>query len=193
MAEGFHRDGETYVARLDDNERAILVDLMAQTYAVVAPPERETTGDAFTDLVAQLGEAPDPQEVSERDPVLRRLLPDGHRDDPTAAQEFRSATERSLRDRKAGNLRVAMAALEGSSDDVRLTRDQALATMLALADVRLALAERLGIVDEQASDELTREVEALQGPPTDPRLVGGIYYDFLTWLQEGLALALIPS
>ena len=191
MAQGFRPRRGAYVARLDVAEREIVAELMRQTLQLVQPEQRTSTGDPFADLVAQLGDAPDPDEVAERDPVLRRLLPDAHRDDPQAAAEFRSATEHALRERKSANLRRSIAALEGG-DRVRLDRDGAVAMMLALADVRLALAERLGVVDDADGERLSAEIDALDGPPTDPRLVAGMYYDFLTWLQEGLAVALMP-
>lgn len=192
MAKAFRRKKGAFVAELDATERLVVVDLIAQTLALIEPAPIPTTGDPFADLMAQLGQAPDPQEVADRDPVLRRLLPDGHREDAQAAAEFRSATERSLRERKSANMRIAIHALKASSDSVKLSHDEALALMLALADVRLALGERLELHTDGDSEQLAREVEDAAGQSEDPRLIVGAYYDFLTWLQEGLALALMP-
>lgn len=192
MATAFRRKGASYVAGLDATERLIVIDLIAQTLTLVEPEPRASTGNAFEDLVAQLEDGPDPQEVADRDPVLQRILPDGNRDDPEAAAEFRSATERSLRETKSTNMRVAIRALKASGDKVRFTREEALALMLALADVRLALGERLDLRTDSDSERLSQEIEDGDFDSGDPRLAAAMYYDFLTWLQESLALALMP-
>jgi hypothetical protein len=54
MARAFKRKGQTYVASMDEAERAVVAGLMAQTRDLLAP-DVEPTGDPFTDLVASLG------------------------------------------------------------------------------------------------------------------------------------------
>ncbi|NHN54489.1 DUF2017 domain-containing protein [Calidifontibacter sp. DB0510] len=195
MAEAFRRKGDQILGRMAAEERAVVIDLLEQTAEVLAPPQRAETGDAFTDLVASMGEKHDPEEVAERDPVLRRLLPDGHREDSEAAREFRDATEGSLRRQKSELLHRAIDALSGipeKDDKVRLTTEEAVALMRGLADVRLALGERLELRTDEDSEELHRRLMTAPDVPDDPRLVLGLYYDFLTWLQESLTLALMP-
>jgi hypothetical protein len=62
--------------------------------------------------------------------------------------------------------------------------------MVALTDVRLVLAERIGVHTEEDSDRL-REVAAY-ADPDEPIVYASAVYDFLSWLQEGLAEALLP-
>ena len=92
MAHAFRRKGDTFVARMDPTEVAVVAGLMDQTRTVLQP-EVTPTGDAFTDLVASMELDAQPghehQAPEERDPALRRLLPDAHRGDPEVAAEFR--------------------------------------------------------------------------------------------------------
>lgn len=153
-----------------------------------------------------------------RDPALERLLPIGNRQDPGAAAEFRAMTEQSLVRRKLANLEAAMAALgpatgsasgkatrsaSGSAnrpddsrarrhdlDKVALTEPEAVAVLVSLTDVRLVLADRLGLVTEEDTDELQQALR--DGDPDDPRLPAAAVYDFLSWLQESLSLAMLP-
>ena len=81
------------------------------------------------------------------DPALARLFPNAYPDDDQAAAEFRRYTRDGLVERKTANSGLIAAALMGSSDDGRLTvaRDDAEHWLPALTDLRLVLAERLGI------------------------------------------------
>lgn len=192
MAQAFQRKRDRLVGRLDQTERSIVIELMAQTREMVAPEQQAATGDAFTDLISTLGDSYDPSEVAERDPVVRRLLPDGHRDDQEAAAEFRAATERTLREQKTRKLTAAIDLLLGvpdNQDKLSFEVPDAITLMMALADVRLALGERLELRTDEDSEQLHADLEAMTAPDQQ-RLAIGLYYDFLTWLQESLALAL---
>lgn len=216
MARGFRRRGSRYTARLDPTERDVVVGLMAQVLELVRPqdgPERTrpSAGDAFEDIVAGLAaELDDPQEAeavpdtpeglagrgfgtpARRDPALDRLLPAGNREDEQAAAEYRRLTEPTLRSGKADKLSTAMTALERARGDrVELEQGEALATVVALTDVRLVLGERLGL----RTDEDAARVEQLVAElgPDDPMLYALAVYDFLTWLQETLAQAMLPG
>ena len=81
------------------------------------------------------------------DPALARLFPNAYPDDAEAAAEFRQYTRDGLVERKSANSGLISAALMESSDDGRLTvaRDDAEHWLPALTDLRLVLAERLGI------------------------------------------------
>jgi hypothetical protein len=93
----------------------------------------------------------------ENDPAIERLLPDAYRDNDADAAEFRRFTEEELADDKIRRA-LGMAELlapDGRSDaasegPVRLTLDvpTALDWMRTFTDIRLALATRLGIVDD---------------------------------------------
>jgi len=198
VAKAFKRKGERFVAHLDEVEREVVVSLLEQTREFLAPVYREPTGDAFDDLVATLGVSQpgdpglaDPQ--VERDPALERLLPTAHRGDPAMAAEFRRLTEQGLRERKAANLATAIAAIaavqEADGDKVRLSLEQAQATVVALTDVRLLLGERLGLRTDEDAEDLQDRLEAAS--EDDPELFLAAYYDFMTWLQESLTQALM--
>ncbi|MHB1475015.1 MAG: DUF2017 domain-containing protein [Dermatophilaceae bacterium] len=195
MAKAFKRKGGRFVASLDEVEREVVVGLLQQTQAFLAPAHREPTGDPFDDLVATLGVDPvddsgaGPEQVP-RDPALERLLPTAHRDDPAMAAEFRRLTEHGLRERKTANLATAIAALlAADGDKVSLDQAQAQAMVVALTDVRLLLGERLGLRTDDDADALQDRLEAAS--EDDPQLYLAAYYDFLTWLQESLTQTLM--
>ncbi|MBR7742915.1 DUF2017 domain-containing protein [Phycicoccus sp. BSK3Z-2] len=197
MARAFRRrgrgDGVRYVASLDEDERAIVGDLMGQVAELLAPPARTSTGDdSFDAVVAGMtfGDDTGASDVPDvpRDPALDRLLPTAHRDDADAAAEFRRLTEGGLRDRKARALTTAAAALRGG-DDVTLDAAEAPLFLTALTDVRLVLGDRLGLESDEDLDLLEARVDRLDA--TDPLTAMLGVYDFLTWLQETLASALL--
>ncbi len=215
MAKAFKRKGGRFVARLDEVERQVVVGLLQQTQAFIAPAHREPTGDPFEDLMATLGPPPPFDSGADgsgadglgadgsgadglgadgskmpRDPALERLLPTAHREDPAMAAEFRRLTEHGLRERKAANLATAISALlTPDGDKVSLDREQAQAMVVALTDVRLLLGERLGLRTDDDADALQDRLEAAS--EGDSELYLAAYYDFMTWLQESLTQALM--
>ncbi|MDQ0893901.1 DUF2017 family protein [Agromyces ramosus] len=97
------------------------------------------------DSVLLLGEADDP--------ALGRLLPSAYPEDVAAAQEFTRYTRDSLVDGKrqaAQSVRDATAVDDGSDGVVQIELDQAQAWgwLTFLTDLRLILAERVGIIEE---------------------------------------------
>jgi len=200
VATGFKRKGFRFVAQLDEAEREVVVELLLQTHAFLAPVHRQTTGDPFDDLVATLGlpaladSEADAAQVP-RDPAMERLLPAGHHDDPAMAAEFRRLTQHGLRERKTANLAAAIAAVTAADGDkVRLDQEQAQAMVVALTDVRLLLGERLGLRTDDDADALQDRLESADeddAAEDDPQLYLAAYYDFMTWLQESLTQALM--
>jgi hypothetical protein len=195
VARAFKRSGDLFVAHLDDGEREVVVSLLEQTQAFLEPAHREPTGNTFDDLVATIGVSQpggsvldDPQVP--RDPALERILPSAHRGDPAMAAEFRRLTEQGLRERKTANLATAIEALKGAEGDkVRMSLEQAQATVVALTDVRLLLGERLGLRTDEDAEYLQDRLE--EAAEDDPELLLAAYYDFMTWLQESLTQALM--
>jgi hypothetical protein len=199
MARAFLREPEGLVAVLDDGERTILSGLMQQT-RVLLSPEIEPTGDTFDDLVASMGvslaaderasDAPGDAEGTYRDPALDRLLPTAHRGDDEVAAEFRRLTEEGLRQRKSSNLDVAIDRIATATEDrVVLDEASAPAFLIALTDVRLLLGEHMGMRTEEDAEALHAAMETI----ADDGSLGYAmaWYDFLTWLQETLAHALM--
>ncbi|PKW27094.1 DUF2017 family protein [Phycicoccus duodecadis] len=216
MARAFRRAGRgdqrRYVATLDAGERELVATLMGQVADLLAPPEPDGAGggagvtgtragdvdDGFDAIVAGMGLARAPGEradaaasgePADRDPALDRLLPTGHREDDEAATEFRRLTEGGLRHRKAAALTASVAVLREAGDTVSLDEGQAVAFVTALTDVRLVLGERLGLRTDEDLDRLEELVERLDDDEPVVHLLA--LYDFLTWLQETLASALM--
>ena len=207
MARGFRRRGSgdhvRYSAQLDPLERATVAGLMDQVHALLDPPPLPDAGDGgaaddFTEIVAGLGmgvsvaaedQADLDASAAQRDPALDRLLPTANREDDEAAAEFRRLTEAGLRQRKAAGLAIASAALRGEEDRVRLDEGQATAFLVALTDVRLVLGERMGLRTDEDVEVL--EAAARDLDPDDPLGYAIAVYDFLTWLQETLASAML--
>lgn len=206
MARGFRRRGSgssvRYAAQLDPMERATVAGLMDQVHDLLDPvpvPQGAARqgGDDFSSIVAGLGmgvtvaaedQADLDASAAERDPALDRLLPTANREDDEAAAEFRRLTEPGLRRRKAAGLALAAATLRGE-DKLRLDEDEARAFLIALTDVRLVLGERMGLRTDEDVEVL--EAAAAELDDDDPLGYALAVYDFLTWLQETLASAML--
>jgi hypothetical protein len=116
------------------------------------------------------------------DPVLARLLPDGYRDDPEAAGEFRKYTESSLRSAKLEAAQQLLDTLPDEGGRVQLTTEESLAWLKALNDVRLALGVRLGVTEEF-------EEQWARLKPDDPQWAAFEVYAWLGAVQESLVQA----
>jgi hypothetical protein len=117
------------------------------------------------------------------DPVLARLLPDGYRDDPEAAGEFRRYTEQGLRSGKVAAAQTVLDTLPAGGGHVRLGPEDAQAWLRALNDVRLAIGTVLGI-----TEDYEEEMEAASW--ADPRSAYLEVYHWLGYLQDSLVRAL---
>ena len=128
------------------------------------------------------------------DPVLARLFPTAYPDDEEAAAEFRRYTEQGLRSGKAASACAIIDALEeaglpadtfedGLMIDVELTEAEAETWMRSFTDLRLALATRLGV--EEDDDERWAAM-----PDHDPRSQAHDIYEWVGYLQETLVGAL---
>lgn len=156
---------------------------------------RESDADP---LFAQLdGDGP---RSAPEDPVLARLLPDayGQPDDAEDASEFRRFTERSLSAGKIANARTVVQSLErggldrdrapgrpGPAVEVELDAEAQQAWLRWLTDVRLSLAVRLGITDDE-DDDLGPDDPGVDETAEAMREI----YDWLGYVQETLVLAL---
>lgn len=201
---------QRYAARLDAGERALVAGLLTQVAELVGAPEPVGTsdsGDEFEAIVARLGMsvAPDPGEgpvpsgsraerpghvTEHEDPAVRRLFPIANRTDPDAAAEFARLSEAGLRQRKYDNLVRAVGLLE-HGDAIELDGAEAQCLLVALTDVRVVLGERMGLRTDE--DAAALDIVASDLDDEDPRLHFILVYDFLTWLQESLAQALLKG
>jgi len=207
------------VADLLTRVHDLLTDPRAQQDAPVDPLEELTGLDASAFDTSAMDDPFGPPARTPRapffapdDPAVARLLPDANREDPVLAEEFRRLTEHGLRLRKQEALALAAQALVRPEEPVRLTMAEAEALLKSLTDVRLVLAERLGLrsdgdaealhdmvstlaavegIDEAdlAAEELDAEASrSLSRQPWVPVLV---LYDQLTALQEDLVQSLM--
>jgi hypothetical protein len=165
-----------YAATLIASLARQLVELLSDGEATLGPTSDDPL-EALLDFDA-------PREAPE-DPALLRLLPPGFRDDDEAAAEFRRFTERSLREAKVAD---ALAVLESVGDvsdedidDIEFELDPTAVRswLRCLTDMRLTLAERLGVT---ADDEAYWE----SLPTDDPKLPVYEIYGWLGYLLESL-------
>ena len=117
------------------------------------------------------------------DPVLARLLPDGYRDDPEAAGEFRRYTEPALRSAKHAAAQEMLDTLPDAGGRIQLTQDQALSWLKALNDVRLTLGVRLGVTEDF-------EEQWARLKPDDPQWTAYEVYAWLGAVLDSLVQAL---
>ncbi|MDQ0374124.1 DUF2017 domain-containing protein [Cellulomonas humilata] len=196
----FKRRRGMYAARLDTDERDVIAALVADVAELLGAGRLESrdseavvVGDGNPRM--RIEPLPPPS-----DPAVRRLLPDASRDDPQVAEEFRRLTEDDLRAGKIARLTSLWDALttptEGWRADAFVVAPQdAKDVAAAITDLRLVLAERLGIrTDEQAErlyDALVDSPQAeLEGvdevlDPAARRYLVAVY-GALSWLQESL-------
>jgi hypothetical protein len=166
-------------------EASLLRSLVGQVMSLVEPDDLEGPGqdeDAELAALEAMVHGPGADKPPD-DPVLARLLPDGYRDDPEAAGEFRKYTEPALRSAKHQAAQEMLDTLPEEGGRIQLTQDQALSWLKALNDVRLALGVRLGVTEEF-------EEQWGQLKPDDPQWSAFEVYAWLGAVQESLVQAL---
>ncbi|HEY1093746.1 MAG TPA: DUF2017 domain-containing protein [Glycomyces sp.] len=158
---------------------------------------REGTGGTAEDLIASAF-SEGPTEIP-GDPALARLFPDAYTDlgpdgDAAAASaEFRRYTENDLRARKRDDAQAvirSLAALAPEGEEratLHLKPAECRQWLGALNDLRLVLASRLEIVEDEDFEEL------LELPEDDPRSPLVLTYGWLTALQDTLVEALMRA
>jgi hypothetical protein len=174
----FRATSRGIAARFARPEAAIIRELVGQVVELVAA-DMPTAGT--DDLAALVGISDSAEEPD--DPVLARLLPDGYRDDPDAAREFRRFTESGLRSAKVESAQMLLETLPAGGGRIRLSADQAEAWLRSLNDVRLAMGVRLGVTED--FHELIADIG-----PDDARYGYAHIYDWLSILQASLVEAL---
>jgi Domain of unknown function (DUF2017) len=189
---GFRRTRDGVSARFTAAQAVIVRNLVSQVAELVS-------GDALDQPGIPPGPRPATSEPAELagvepfelggpvtapdDPVLARLLPDGYRDDPVAAGEFRQYTEPDLRAGKVAAARTVLSTLPAGGGRVRLSGEDAQEWLRALNDVRLAIGTVLGVTEDYP-DELPG------ADPADPRSAYLGVYHWLGFLQDSLVRAL---
>ncbi|MEV8070748.1 MULTISPECIES: DUF2017 domain-containing protein [unclassified Streptomyces] len=185
---------------LDDVEISIIRSLAVQLLELIGPgPAEDAPADPLAELFAE-GPSEPPS-----DPVLKRLFPDAYTDPEQApatereaaerrdhSAEFRRYTENDLRAGKRENALAVIRTLDelsaggGGAAVLKLSPEESRSWLGALNDLRLAIAARLDITDEDDADVLY----AL--PDEDPRKPMVMAYLWLGGLQETLVSTLLP-
>ena len=84
-----------------------------------------------------------------------------------------------------------MLAFDIESSDLRLNEEHARAWAAALGDIRLVLADRLQIIDEERADEIGTITDASQVTNNEEYMA--MVYNFISWVQDSLMLAMIEG
>jgi hypothetical protein len=209
----FRRERGMFVAELDSGERAAVAAVVADVAQLLGAARLEDRESARrprddasgtlppTESIAGLRLRIDDIEAPD-DAAVHRLLPDASRNEPTVSAEFRRLTEDDLRQLKTVRLTALWDALttapaDGWRPGELVVRPDAGADLAAtLTDLRLVLADRLGLDDDEASEalyaELEREPPDDEAPPDVRRYLGSIYAA-LSWLQESLLDVLLDE
>ena len=218
----FRRVPEGLACGLDDWERELLARLALEVRALLqadAPPvegtgESETSSSSRPDPVRP-GESERDREVLEAldfdldpptnhvhagrpdaDPVIAVLLPQAS-EDPITSMKVSSLTRARLRGDKVDRLvRLAaeLRAPSGPGETVLVASGQESDWLGAINDIRLVLAQRLGI--ESAQDAEHVHAVAFQEAPEEETdreqwyRGTALVYDMVTWWQESLVSAL---
>jgi hypothetical protein len=213
----FRRERGVFVAELDSGERAAVAAVVADVAQLLGAgrlEDREATGRPADDARGTLPPTESLAGLSLRiddiqapdDAAVRRLLPDASRNEPRVSAEFRRLTEDDLRHVKTARLTALWEALTTGPEDgwrpgALVVRPDAGADLAAtLTDLRLVLADRLGLDDDEASEALYAELErepldreAQTDPAADVRRHLGSIYAALSWLQESLLGVLLDE
>ncbi|MEE1620825.1 DUF2017 family protein [Zafaria sp. Z1313] len=191
MAKAFKNTPRGLSCHLEKAERELLRGLFNDVVTILEP-DQPAAGADTDPLWALTGMDPAAHAVpaaAPRDGAELRLLPDAIRDDDGAALEFRRLTERGLRETKTAALRGAALALE--SPTVVLDEAAAVRFAAALNDVRLVLAQRLGVETEEDAERVHAVEDWSAAETVDEYLA--LVYNFTTWLQESLMQALADT
>ena len=183
MAKPFKSTRRGITGTFEPGEVRLLGSLFGDIITMLEPETAAST-DPLAAMVGMDSEA-----VAPEDSALRRLLPDGVRNNDDEALEFRRLTERSLREQKIGALRSSALLLE--SNPVTLNPEQGRLMAQAFNDVRLVLADRLGIETDEDAAKLHGIDDFADAEDVETYLA--LVYNFVTWLQESLLQAMLSS
>lgn len=214
MARAFIRLGDSFNVGLDQPEREVIAQLAQEVGALVradlgisgdAGPVAEAAGseDPLTRLEAEFASGTDAQ--TPRDPAVQRLFPWGTEPGSERAREFRRLAQPGMADERLSRLDLLRATVAAPGDTaVSLTLDRRTAEQWAIAlnDLRLVLADRIGIrtADDFETLQLLRRAD-LPDPDAEAAEEAGTatvdymatLYEFLSWLQDSLVSAMSNS
>ncbi|WP_066582516.1 DUF2017 family protein [Cellulomonas timonensis] len=204
----FRRERGSLVAELDATERGVIAAVVADVADLLGAgrlEERATEDAGPADPALMPGMSLRTQEIEPpEDDAVRRLLPDASVDDEEVAAEFRRLTEDDLRRVKVERLTWLWDALTAGpgaawpDDAVVVPVELGGAVAATLTDLRLVLADRLGLHEDEDAESLYVELdgepaEDEDDPQAEVRRYLGAVYVSLSWLQETLMAALLDD
>lgn len=146
------------VADIEAHEAALLRQVVSEIREVLRDPNSDASADASADASsgAESDAEPDAEAATPTspDPVIARLLPDGHRSDPDLAEDYRSLTESGLRQEKLADAALFLDTVSEDGGRVALDENGAEAWIRTLNDVRLAFGVQLEV--EESDDPMAR-------------------------------------
>jgi hypothetical protein len=172
---GFRRTRRGIEVQLSRDEARLLRSLLSELLGLL---HEEGSGAPADPLEAMVGIS-EGELAPPADPALARLLPDGYRDDPEAAAEFRRYTEPSLRAGKRAAARTVLATLPDAGGRLHIDDAAAQAWLSSLNDLRLALGTRLDVTDDMHDRLAAMRYD-------DPALPELLLYDWLGFIEETL-------
>lgn len=210
MAHAFRRRPDGSLAcRLDGEEKAIITQVAQETADLI----RADLGiDAERDVLRRAAESEDPLRRLEAefagrdarepsDSAVKRLFPAAS-EDPGLAAEYRRLGQQDLADGKLADLRTVMQVLDatgGGHSEIVVDDAGAMSMLRALNDVRIVLADRLGLERDGDFDtvrmlqQIGERVEGMERSGDEEQVSSDIViavYELLSWLQESLLRAL---
>ena len=184
-----------YAAELEPAERRIIARVVADTAELLGAPlgQADPDGEPAADddaALAALAWEPGPSEPPQ-DPALARLLPPAS-DDEELAAELRSLTEGSLRATKVDQLAVIHDVLTAQSRFVVVREGTERSWLAGLTDVRLVLASRLGIENDEDAERIYARAGGEEPQTEADEFESALtsLYAALTWWQESLLEAM---
>ncbi len=180
----FRRDGAELVTVIESHERLLLESLVEQLTELLGGQDSGfPPGDPLAALAHELTtESP----MDHSDPVIQRLFPDAYPDDPGANAQFQRYAQQGQRQERVDAAARVLADLDlpdadgSTSLELRIPDAHADEWLRTLNALRLTLAVRLGIEDDQSHEDLA----AL--PMDDPRLQLAMLYDWFGLVLESL-------
>lgn len=189
---GFERAAQGYAAHLSAAEREVFASVTREVLALVrsvegAPSvEPDAIVERAQDAAAGLPSFSVDAVPAPEDSALRRLFPAASTDDDDAAAEFRRFAQPELASAKIARLERLVELFAGDEPTLVVPRAEARDVAAALTDVRLVVADRLGVVTDADAERVSSSVyDAWDGDAEEAPLLATLHV-LLTVLQDTL-------
>ena len=176
----FYRRFGRYTAGFEPEEATLIADLVDQVRQLLAGRRAETSADPLARMTGMVMSPSTPP----TDPALARLLPDFHASDPELAAGMRMLREPDLIAMKDQAAVTLLDSLPRGGGTVHLDAAAAQAWSSTLNDVRLALAVRLNITEDDFEPPADADPEGME-------MAIFATYRWLSAVQDSLVTALM--